>query len=171
VLSVRTGFWAKDGSELGPAQGVYIHHVVSRDISKASALPVSKCKPGTAPQPPLVGLGSSFIAHGEDGASGTTLYTSQDGTYGSGFYVGENDKFLHWVDLVNYRSEARAVYVSYDIEYLDGKVGVDASASLMSVTGCAGSHKGLNLNKTGVSITKSPPYTMTVDGEIVAGCE
>lgn len=171
VLSARTGFWAKDGSELGPAQGLYIHHVVTRDISKPSKLPVQKCKAGKSPSNSLQQLGSEFVAHGEDGASGTTLYTSQDGTYNSGFYIGNNDNFLNWVDLVNYRSEAREVYVSYEIEYLDGKVGVDASASLMSVTGCNMAAKNIELNATGVAITKSPPFPMLEDGEIVAGCE
>lgn len=170
MLAAKTGFWAKDGSELGPAQGVYIHHVLSRDISKPSKLPLLKCKPGESQSTPLEELGSEFIAHGEDGADGTTLYTSQNGTYNSGFFVDKNDKFLHWVDLVNYRSEAREVYVSYEIEYLDGKIGSDASAALISVTGCTGSSKNLRLNTTGVAITKSPVFTMLADGEIVAGC-
>jgi hypothetical protein len=130
-----------------------------------------KCKPGESQPPPLSELGTEFIAHGEDGATGTTLYTSQDGKYNSGYFVGKNDKFLHWVDLVNYRSEAREVYVSYEIEYLEGKTGDDASAALMSVTGCVGTSKSLNLNATGIAITKSPPFSMLVDGKIVAGCK
>jgi hypothetical protein len=176
ILAARSAFAFEDGSDAGPAQGLYIHHVVSRDISKKPTLPLSKCGRGQTGNSPLGNLGSEFVVHGEDGAAGTILFTSKDGKYRSGFFVGPSDNFMHQIDLVNYKPETRDIYVAYDIEYIDGHVGADASAGLLSVTGCQNfqgtsntPRKTINLSKTGTAVTESPEFTMLFDGHIVAG--
>lgn len=174
----------EDGSEAGPANGVYIHHVISFDISKPANLPVSKCGAGQAAPTRRISLGSEFLAQGDDsGSTGSILFTSKDGTYQSGFLVGANDKILQQVDLVNYNAESKKVLIKYEIEYVDGHVGSDAAAALMSVTGCNNqgqaseghsSHgaptppkSSINLNNTGIAITESPQFPITADGKIV----
>jgi hypothetical protein len=178
ILAAKSAFTFEDGSDAGPDQGIYIHHVVSRDISKKPTLPLSKCGRGQSENSPLRNLGSEFVVHGEDGAAATILFTSKDGTYMAGFRVGPNDNFMHQIDLVNYKPETRNVYMSYEIEYVDGHVGMESSAGLLSVTGCQDPQasndtprKTINLSKTGAALTESPEFTMLADGKIIAGCE
>lgn len=85
---------------------------------------------------------------------------------------------MHQIDLVNYKPETRNVYVTYDFEYLDGHVGADASAGLLSVTGCQSTQgkseeprKTINLSKAGAAVTESPEFAMRSDGQIIAGGE
>jgi hypothetical protein len=170
IYIISVGFRRVSSHQLTDVQ------TVSRDISKKPTLPLSKCGRGQTSNSPLGNLGSEFVVHGEDGAAGTILFTSKDGRYNSGFFVGQNDNFMHQIDLVNYKPETRNVYVTYDVEYLDGHVGADASAGLLSVTGCQNMQgkskeprKTINLSKTGVAVTKSPEFTMLSDGQIIAG--
>jgi hypothetical protein len=177
ILAGHTSLAFADGSEAGPAQGVYIHHVISFDLNKPANLPVSKCGVGqTASRP---SLGSEFLAQGDDsGAGGNILFTSIDGKFNSGFVV-RNDKFVNQVDLVNYNTGSKEVFVNYEIEYVDGHVGVDAAATLMSVTGCKNSGgrahgdsaappvSAINLDKNGVAVTESPNFNILKDGKIV----
>jgi len=130
-------------------------------------------------------MGSEFLAQGDDSASGGQIFfTSEDGKYNSGFFVGATDKIMNQVDLVNYNADTKNVYVNYEIEYVDGHVGSDASAVLMSVVGCQDtsgvknehaehgmSMPGIKLNKTGIAITESPHFPISKDGKIVAASE
>jgi len=181
----------EDGSHAGPAQGIYIHHIISIDVSKPLNLPLSKCGAGQR-KDPISALGSEFLAEGGEGggAAGGGLvnsnsqsnpnsnftsssdfgipFTSIDGTYKSGFFIGAADKMLNQVDLVNYNAETKNIYVNYEIEYLDGHVGSDAAAVLMSVTGCQESGKKIKLDHTGLAKTESPKFPVTKNGMIVA---
>jgi hypothetical protein len=166
-----------------PSTGVYIHHIISFDLSKPANLPITKCGVGQAPQ--RISLGAEFLAQGEDssGQAGI-LFTSADGTYDSGFHLGADDKIMNQVDLVNYNKDTRKVFVNYEIEYVEGKVGADAAATLMSVTGCknmGGEHSGhapasppqsgIKLNQTGIAITESPQFNILDDGKIVSASQ
>jgi hypothetical protein len=162
-----------------PSTGVYIHHVISFDLSKPANLPITKCGPG---QKQRISLGAEFLAQGEDSsAQAGILFTSADGKYDSGFYLGAEDKIMNQVDLVNYNNDTRKVFVNYEIEYVEGKVGADAAATLMSVTGCGNStHEAeqhasgkpavsaIKLNQTGIAVTESPKFTILDDGKIVS---
>ena len=172
----KTGITFEDGSDAGPAQGIYLHHIISRDISKPENLPISKCAPSQSRSPLRGKLGSEFLAQGDDGLIGYVMFTSRDGNFSSGYFLGANDKIMNQVDLVNYNEGAKNIYVTYEIEYVDGNVGLDAAATLMSVTGCnnmmqpggAQSQSSINLNKTGVAVTESPKFPITKNGKIVA---
>jgi hypothetical protein len=163
-----------------PTTGVYVHHVISYDLSKPANLPITKCGAGQPAQ--RISLGAEFLAQGEDSsAQAGILFTSADGKYESGFYLGADDKIMNQVDLVNYNKDARKVFVNYEIEYVEGKVGVDAAATLMSVTGCRNmgeqhsEHGGgpppqsaIKLNQTGIAVTESPKFAILDNGKIVS---
>jgi hypothetical protein len=154
------------------------------DISKPMNLPLSKCGQGQK-KPAQAALGSEFLAQGGEGGGGSSSssssssksigygipFTSSDGTYKSGFFVGQSDKILNQVDLVNYNTETKNVYINYEIEYVDGHIGSDSAAVLMSVTGCEEGGKGIKLDKAGVAITESPKFPVTKNGMIVAASE
>jgi hypothetical protein len=67
--------------------------------------------------------GAGFIGQGEDNGDSAIMFTSADGKYNSGFHVGTADKFLLNADLVNYNNVTKEVYLTFDIEYIDGVVG------------------------------------------------
>jgi len=174
VLIGKTAIEFEDGTEAGPAQGVYVHHIVNRDISKPANLPISKCAPGQK-QSALM-IGSEFLAQGDDNLGSAVHFTSVDGKANTGYFIGKNDKIMNQVDLVHYNEESKNIFITFDIEYLDGHIGRDAAATLMSVTGCNNlmaqghgeAHSGINLNETGIAITDSPKFSITHDASIVA---
>lgn len=196
VLAGKTRITFEDGTEAGPPQGIYIHHVISREITKPANLPVTKCGVGQKPQAGMPKMGGSeFLAQGDDSqTAGSILFTSKDGKYKSGYFIGPKFILMNQMDLVNLNPESKKVYVTYEIEYVDGHVGADASATLMSVTGCnqiplgapapapapAAGHSdgkgglklgGIKLDPNGVAITESPKFQITKDAKIVAASE
>jgi hypothetical protein len=135
VLRGKTAFVFEDGSEAGPTQGIYVHHVVNKDISKPPNLPISKCAPDQqARNNPLRNIGSEFLAQGDDGLGTSIYFTSNDGSYNSGFFIGANDKIMNQIDLVNYNDGSKNIYITFDVEYVDGHAGSDAAATLMVST-------------------------------------
>jgi len=183
VLTGGTRLVFEDGTAAGPSKGVYIHHIISIDISKPPNLPLSKCGDGGGKgsgRSALGALGSEFLAQGGEGGGTADSSTSgsiggygipfgtSNTTYKSGFMLGTNDKILNQVDLVNYNAESKKVFINYEIEYLDGHVGSDSAAVLMSVTGCVVKKGAIHLDKSGVAETESPKFPVTKNGMIVA---
>jgi hypothetical protein len=107
-------------------QGMYIHHILSTDLSKEGLMPVRMCDMETvntniSAKNPYPGAG--FIGQGEDNGDQAILFTSADGKFNSGFHVGAEHKFMVWADLVNYNNVTKDIYITFDIEYVDGIVG------------------------------------------------
>jgi hypothetical protein len=180
ILAGKPGLVFEDGSEAGPSQGIYLHHIVSSDFSKKSRQPVSKCPINAdGSQTRRVGgkqqlnekLGAELFAQGDDNST-PFYFTSEDGTYKSGFFVGPQDKFTLQADLVNYNEESKVVYVTYDIEYVEGHVGADAVATLLNVAGCGQDHNvtgsAIALSKTGPAVTESKRFAILADGKIIS---
>ncbi|KAF2674468.1 hypothetical protein BT63DRAFT_474211 [Microthyrium microscopicum] len=171
ILAGKPGLLFEDGSPAGPAQGVYIHHILSHDISKKALKPVAKCVGSTnTTQTNLLDLlGAELFSQGDDNST-PFYFTSEDGAYPSGFFVGSNDSFALQADLVNYNADTRKVYVTFDIEYVDGHVGSDAVSTLLSVGGCGGIGGGnaIALNQTGPAETTGRKIPILVDGKIIS---
>jgi hypothetical protein len=182
VLTAKTSLTFSDGSPAGPAQGIYIHHVLVDDVSKNRTENISKCgvhDNGTLmvdPNNPYGEgavrwtLGAEFITQGEDAREDPFYFTSMNGKYNSGFLIGSNDSFSIQADLVNYNTAAKDVYVAFDIEYVDGLHGQDAVSALMAITGCE-LYGQIKLDPYGPAKTESPKFPILVDGRIVAASE
>lgn len=176
MLTGKNRITFEDGSEAGPVEGIYLHHFVSRDFTKPPTVPVSRCGDGqTMTRSPFDNIGSSFLVQGEDSvASGLISFTSQDGSYNSGYFLGKDIGLLMQVDLVNYNKESKKVFINFEVEYVDGHVGSDAAATLMSVTGCQQPHQAgsfgssIKLDPNGVATTDSPKFPVTRDAKIVS---
>jgi hypothetical protein len=132
VLSAEADIHFLNGSRATLASGLYNHHVVVLDYAKQS-MPWYLCDE-------KVDLGASgstgFIVTGVDEAP--NLFTSPDGRFKSGYWIGEFQKFfMMQAELINYRDTNVTVYITTEIEYMDGKVDgySDTSVSLLSVTG------------------------------------
>jgi hypothetical protein len=170
VLAGQTGLEFEDGSPADPAHGVYIHHILSADISREGRLTVLPCDFASfnyseTPINPVM-PGAAFIGQGEDNGDSAIMFTSRDGKYDSGFQVGTKDKFTFWADLVNYNEKAVDIYLTFDIEYVEGHTGVEAAPNLLSVTGCKLAEP--KISKEGPAETVSQVFPILVDGTLVS---
>ena len=173
VLTGRVRVQFEDGSDATPKQGVYIHHVATYHINKPVNLPVTKCGEGQRPQ--ALPLGSEFMNQGDDAmGSGWVLFTSADGKDNSGFFIKDKTSVFANLDLVNLEKKSKQIYLSFELEYVEGLVGSDSGSILMSVTGCdkalgTGLDLGhINLDPSGVAVTNSPKWTISKNSRIVA---
>ena len=170
VLYGKTEIQNMDGTE---AAGVYVHHLLSLDISKDEARAIDRC-PSSNNSNPLGGLssirgmlGAGFIGQGDDNGNSPIYFTTSDGKFDSGFHLGLNDNILIIADLVNYDEKSRDVYLTFDLEYIDGQVGKDATSELLSVGGC-NLLAGPKVSKDAETSTKSPSFSILQDGYIVS---
>jgi hypothetical protein len=131
------------GEVIGPKEGVYTHHFISMNIEKEGLVPpIAKCATGDSPPPGGLNLPpgqkmpfSTFIGRGEDGGLVDYLYTSPKGAIDYGYHLRKGDKILVNADLVNYQGDQKQLFLTYEIEYVDGIRGLDASSGLLSVGG------------------------------------
>jgi hypothetical protein len=143
ILTARLGLTYANGSEATPQTGAYIHHLLSFSPSRPSTNAIGLCDVPNSAQDvgfvnkilPLNLPFAPFTGRGEDGGPVFTQFTSDDGTYNSGFHLGKDDYIIVQSDLVNYNNETQNVYVTYEYEYVDGFQGASAISTLLSVTG------------------------------------
>jgi len=159
VLSATIFLTYDDGSPANVENGLYIHHFISYDTTKTLKRVIPGCEGG------LPSTYAPFIDRGEDSGETETIFTTPDGKYNSGFQFGKSPKILMQYDLVNLKDTARKIYVNFEIEYVDGIVGKDASHSLKTVT-CL---PGLNprVNAAGPTVTTSSKMTASSNATIV----
>lgn len=162
VLKGHVGIEELDGTVADPKTGVYIHHILTFDVTKKSKSFVTGCSGGLAGAVSM--MGSKFIGSGEDNNNVAVWYTARDGSSPSGFHIGPNDSFMANVDLVNYSAQ-KQVYLTMELEYLKGNTGSDATETLLSVTGCG--VPSIKISSTGPTNTTSGKYTFTQNGEIL----
>lgn len=107
-----------------PASTVYIHHFTSLNVGRSVPNPISGC------------LGNrnsgDFIDAGQDSGETDTIFTTQDGSFNSGFHMKNPELKINY-DLVNQQNSTLAVFVELEIEYLPLIVGKDAGHALKSV--------------------------------------
>jgi hypothetical protein len=134
VLKTNTSLVLEDGTRADISNGLYLHHLLFFNPVK--------------PYPPMVGCDgrplhrfpvSLFMAGSEDIPGG--VFTTGDGKFNSGYYIGKADPIVMMGDVVNLKNETRYVYAKSDIEYLPGKVAgmMDASIQMLNVGQCDGS--------------------------------
>jgi hypothetical protein len=147
ILTARFGLTYENGSEASPQTGVYIHHLLSFSTTLSPSRParnaIGLCDVQDSAQDagfinkllPLDIPIAPFTQRGEDGGPVFTQFTSDDGSYNSGFHLGKDDYIIVQSDLVNYNNDTQNVYVTYEYEYVDGFQGASAISTLLSVTG------------------------------------
>jgi hypothetical protein len=164
VLAAKADIYFLNGTRATISHGIYNHHLLVLDQNK-HILPWYLC-------PGQTDLGASksggFMITGV--AEATNYYSAPNSTVKAGYWLGSGqNKFLLNAELVNYRTESVPVYVSTEIEYVDGwpKGYMDATMSLLSVTGCKGPSFEVTHDLTRYNIT-GPKTTIPKDGYIVA---
>jgi hypothetical protein len=151
-----------DGSDATIRTGVYTHHYGIFDFDKTTKR-VSSCTGILTPTRP-----SLFTGGVED--KGDAWYTSPDGKFQSGFYVGARDKMVSTGMVVNYSDKTQEVYARLEIEYVEGRVkdSLEVGIQSMSVTGCGLDNIAITPKKDEkTSNLKSRVYPVTEDGYII----
>ncbi|KAF1811598.1 hypothetical protein P152DRAFT_483041 [Eremomyces bilateralis CBS 781.70] len=176
VLAGKVGLMYEDGCEANIETGIYTHHILTRATGKKDVPFVGRCptedgKPANSSSglsSLLAGLniGSGFIGAGEDNGNEPNMYTNSDGTYPSAFNIAAGEKFSAQLDLVNYKETTQKLYITFDIEYLEGSAENDATSALLSVTGCGADP--IATSKDGPASTKSKKWGILSDGYIVS---
>jgi hypothetical protein len=134
ILMANASVVYEDGTIIDVNTGLYNHHLLVIDLSK-SAPTIATCPNGKGVQPPGM---SMFAGSSED--KGGAFFTTADGQFNSGYYVGKNDKIIMNGDIVNYTNETKTVYSLIDVQYVEGKPAgnMEAVTQLWSVGQCDG---------------------------------
>jgi hypothetical protein len=114
VLSARMSIFHPDGKEISPAAGVYTHHAFFFDASKGQYANI-KCPSGRE-----IGAVNSIVGGAND-AGGAAQLPDPKTRPATGNYIGKGNKVLVSGDLVNYQNVTKEVYMSADIQYVEGK--------------------------------------------------
>jgi hypothetical protein len=93
------------------------------------------------------------------------LDTTRDGSINYGYHLAADQSININMDLVNYKKEAQKIFLVYDLETVDGKVGTNSQGALISVTGCGA--RNLKVAATGATNTTSNKFYFYRDGAIV----
>jgi hypothetical protein len=134
VLSEKTDVVFPNGTRASIAGGVYLHHVIAMDISKKEEPFVAMCPGNITELPAPKGSPvSGFLGGAVD--EFTQFYTTPDGKFESGFMLGKEDRFAMMGEVINYRNEKQDVFVQFDLEWVEGRVGADISKASLSATG------------------------------------
>lgn len=158
ILSAKFILTDVDGIEVGPSNGIYIHHFVSYDSKKSASDPIFGCNGGI----PL--MGAPFIDRGEDSGPVDIIFTPTTGTSEAGFHMNSGSLLVQY-DMVNYSAQTKKVYVNLEYEYKSGQKGKDAGHTLKSVT-CNGAIPP-RVSTTGSAITTSVPMYINTDATVV----
>lgn len=166
VLSGKIHLNYTDGTKADVSNGVYIHHVITSDQSKRQAA-FTRCISGGAASGIEDMLGVGFVGAGDDNSNAPFLYTTKDGSFQSGFYLGPSDTLSARVALVNYNKVQKQVLLAYDLEYVPGNDGIDVKTSLMSAGLCGGGGT-IKTSKSGATNTTSGEFAFKNPGYIIS---
>lgn len=116
ILTTNAQVVFEDGTRAEVSKGVYNHHLVffNQDKSIPSVL---SCDGQTARRGIPMSL---FVGGSED--KGAQYFTTPDGKFNSGYYIGKKDRILMGGDVVNYTNKTQTVFAEVEVEYVDGKV-------------------------------------------------
>jgi hypothetical protein len=129
VIAARWAWVYEDGKEAGPTDDVYLHHLISSDVTKLKANPFSGCN-GFDEM-----IGRQFNNRGQDSGEKETLYMMPNSTLVSGYQLGVLPILRVQYDLINYSKQPKNVYLQLTMEYLRGHRGLDTGTVLESVGG------------------------------------
>jgi hypothetical protein len=132
VLRANSSIKFADGTKAEMPEGIYNHHQMFTDAQKTT--PTFCTCEGSTPcgNIPI----SLFMGGSED--KGDVYYSTPDGMFDSGYYIGPNDRITFGGDVVNYNMEEKTVYSVTEMDFLRGKQKgfLETSASQMPVYMC-----------------------------------
>jgi hypothetical protein len=166
VLRANSTVLFEDGTKAEVAHGIYNHHQMFVNTNKGTPS-FASCEGsrsmGTMPT-------SLFMGGSED--KGDVYYSTPDGMFSSGYYIGKNDTIIFGGDVVNYNTEEKTIYSVTEFDYIKGKPEgfLETSAQTLQVGMCNGMADLMNLYspKQKKFAVLGKPMNITMDGYIVA---
>jgi len=173
ILQGKVSLVFEDGAPVVVSNGVYIHHIVSTVAGKKTEPFISQCdikcnnisESTLRPAPQNVSRG--FLGAGDDNGDTPVTYTSPDGNFNAGFWLEKDDVVVGLTELVHSRNVERTVYVLYDVEFVDGLIGVNSQGTTIDVHGCGGGGHGGMVSTEGFTNTTSGKFVLWKDGTIL----
>lgn len=161
ILWVNTTVVFEDGRDATINDGLYLHHWGLYDMDKTGKL-IHDCWGLTPARPQLI------VGGAED--KGDNYFTSPDGMFNSGFYVGPDDRLMVTAEAVNYSNEPKDIYSLIEIEYVPGRIpgAMDIGIQSFSVTGCGIMVGFMPEQNETHQVFKGEPVTLINDGWIVS---
>jgi hypothetical protein len=105
---------------------IYLYHFVTANRGKQVFNPIQGCSSAYT---------NAFIDAGEDSGETDTIFASKDRSINSGFWVRkENPDFGINYDVVNSLNQSVDLFLTMQVEWLPGLVGVDAGHDLKVVS-------------------------------------
>lgn len=182
VLAVKIDVVFENGTRADVSSGVYLHHVLSVNIAPDRQLKsnmisgFSSFCGGSAVEgavtslTDMLGVVTNSFQQAVFGFGAvdefTQWFTTPDGKFNSGFYLGKKDKMLMQAEIVNYRSEPQKVFLQFDVEYLPGKVGSEAVTAFTSTTACDEPVSWSGAGTRGTHV--GTPMAIRQDGTLIA---
>jgi hypothetical protein len=145
VLKARAEITDVAGKAMSIGSGLYLHHIVvaatqTKNVSRvfgACANPPPQATQASGTSDPARGsLGQGRVVFAQGVENFTTLYTTQDGQFNSGYHTSKGPYVLV-AEVINYKDAEIPVYISVDYEYVPGIVGQDANMAILNVNGLA----------------------------------
>ncbi|KAF2668934.1 hypothetical protein BT63DRAFT_478836 [Microthyrium microscopicum] len=142
LLFAKNTLEYENGKIADQASGVYNHHVAFIDTNKftplfASCPSSSAVSPGAVPSS-MPSLGAPAVMMGASEEIGSNAYSTPDGTFNSGFYIGKADKVIMSGEVVNYSNDTKVIYAVSDVEFIPGRPpgSLDVQVQVLSVNQC-----------------------------------
>jgi hypothetical protein len=136
-LRTNTTLQYENGTLASVNTGVYNHHVIIFDTGKSTP-PLIQCGPlrEKARGGGMMMPGTYFGGSSTDGAP--SLFSTPDGMFNSGHHLGQRARVVLSVELVNYGTETKNIYIVTEVEYVPGSTPgmMDTSVGIMSVNQC-----------------------------------
>jgi len=136
VLFAASKLVFEDNTDAGIDHGIYNHHVAFSDLNKAPTSIVSCDRK-------IIGsedLAVSTFVNGANEKDNGALYTTVDGKFNSGYYIGKNHGILLTGDVINYKNWTQDVYTLTELEYVEGSIPsmMEVSIQALSIGQCEG---------------------------------
>jgi hypothetical protein len=112
ILFQNTTLQYENGDLAAQANGVYNHHVAFINMNKFAPM-FSSCPAGSVATP-FTKMPSTIMGASEE--IGSSAYSTPDGKFNSGYYIGKNDKVVMSGEVVNYTNDTKTIYSVSDIE-------------------------------------------------------
>jgi hypothetical protein len=131
ILRANSTILYEDGTRAEIKNGLYDHHLIFVDRKKSQPS-MAPCEGRATIKMPM----SIFIGGSEDMSN--SMYTTPDGKFNSGYYIGKEDPIMMSGDVVNYTNETKIVYTKSDVEYVQGRSPgqLEVSTQVLSIGAC-----------------------------------
>lgn len=160
ILHARMTIGYPDGSVIGNANGVYNHHAFFIDLSRGLGSKIG-CQGKSISIPAINSIMGSAADSGGINISTTTRPKT-------GNFIAKGNKVLINGDLVNYNNQTKEVFMTADLQYVEGKAKglLETSVHLLPVGTCESKFLGVE------SMFMRPPkgkkqWSLKGDGMIV----